>query len=801
MKKPMPSSVTDSTVETSPQLLIVGQTPPPWHGQAVGTKMLFEHDWGDREVVTLRMAYSNEMDSVGRFTFGKIGHLFSLIRSTRKILKETPNTILFYPPASANWVPFLRDVVYLWRVRKLAVGTVFIFHASGLAEWISKSRLRRFLAKQAYYDADLSLEVAIEQVPAHLQFSAGSWEWSPCAAEVPAMERTAPSENGPLRALFVGSLQEGKGVLEIIRTAAILKKQGKGERIQFVIVGRWFSEEFRHETEKLVAELDVADTVDLAGELTGYTKWQAYQDADLFFFPSHYQSEASPIVLMEALGAGLPILTTQWRGIPALLEGCDSSWLRPPNDPAAYAEVLLELDGRRAEFTKFAEISREYFDSRYQPEHYTGRIERALQRIWPLPTRNPLKTEDRNDASEEGPPDDGSLRVLQVFNQYAEQGGEEVWVDQVTSLSDEQVKVHELRFQSRAWKMQGAPSRIHQALRMWDNPESRRRLRRNIRNLKPDVLLFHNLIPVASFGLYAEAQQLGVPVLQYIHNFRPFSPSGTLWVRGKVCDSALHGSSWREIATGAWERSPLKTAILALHLRRLRKNGRLDAVDRWIAVSDFMRRKFIEAGLPEDKVVTLRHCWIPDHDGSPTQEGDYYLFLGRLVPEKGVRTLLDAWQILEKRLGAACPRLVIAGTGPDEGRVLAASAKSNKIEAVGFVTGEAKQRFLRGCRAVLAPSIWWEPLGLIVYEAYDYGKPVIAAQSGGLVETVQEGEGGFLHIPGDAESLVEALLKLEEAGEAGRVQMGKTGRKWLLAKASPEVWRKEFEKIIRSVVP
>ena len=785
------------------QLLILGQTPPPWHGQAVATKMLFDHDWGDREVKTLRMAYSEEMHSVGRLKLEKIFHLFGLIRATRKLLVENPNTILFYPPASAHWIPFLRDVIYLARVRKLAKGTVFIFHASGLAEWISKSVVRRLLARIAYHQADLALEVAIEQIPPHRQFGAGGWEWCPCAAEVPLMERVNPADDRPLRALFVGSLQEGKGILEIVRTAAILKRAGKTGRLKLVIVGRWFSKNFRLQTERLVEELDVADTVELAGELTGDNKWQAYREADIFFFPSHYRSEASPIVLMEALGAGLPIVSTKWRGIPTLLEGCDSSWLLPPNDPEAYARTLIELDGRRAEFTQFAKLSRDFYEERYRPEHFTGRIEQALQRIWPIPQAAPADAAALVQATPSTPAGVGkneTFRVLQVFNQYAEQGGEEVWVDQVTSLSDERIRVHELRFQSRAWKMRGAPSPIAQAWRMWDNPESRRRLRREVASLRPDVLLFHNLIPVASFGLYDEARQLGIPVIQYIHNFRPFSPSGTLWYGGKVHDEALYGNPWPEILGRSWERSFKKTSLLALHLQRLRSGDWLDNVDQWIAVSEFMRSKFIEAGIPAAKITTLRHCWTPIEPEPIGTDQGYYLFLGRLVPEKGISTLLEAWGILEKTLGKSCPCLVIAGAGPDEGKVIASASHNERIEFSGFVSGESKQRLLSGCRAVVAPSIWWEPLGLIVYEAYDHGKPVIAARSGGLVETVQEGEGGFLHEPGDSASLAESIMRLEDLGTAGRSEMGRTGRRWLLQNASPEGWKQDFESIIKSVV-
>jgi glycosyltransferase involved in cell wall biosynthesis len=392
------------------------------------------------------------------------------------------------------------------------------------------------------------------------------------------------------------------------------------------------------------------------------------------------------------------------------------------------------------------------------------------------------------------------INLLQVFNQYLESGGEEVWVNNLQALAGDVFGVAELRFHSGAWVGTGAPSRLTQAFKAWNNPESRERLRQAVARERPKALLFHNLIPVGSFGLYEEAGRIGLPVLQYVHNFRPFSPSGTLWLRGRVNDAALRGNVWPEVLGRAWESSFLKTLVLAYHQRRLLRSGHLEAVKCWIAVSEFMRRKFVEAGLPPERVTALRHCWQAGPErGGAASEGKHYLFLGRLVPEKGTQVLLDAWKILERRLGAACPQLVIAGAGFEEARLHAAAAHLNKVICVGFVAGETKDRLLATCRALIAPSIWWEPLGLIVYEAYDYSRPVLAAASGGLTETVVPGETGFLHSAGSAEALANDVEQMEALGSDGRREMGAAGRKWLLAHASPAEWRDRFFSILRRV--
>ena len=213
-----------------PHILLMGQTPPPWHGQAVATQILFNHDWPEFEVHRLRMEFSEEMVEVGRFQWKKIHHLFHLIGKAREILKQNPGTVLFYPPASAKWIPFLRDVIFLSSVRRFAGSTVFIFHASGLPVFATGGWVRRLLGRLAYHQADVALEVAQEDLPPHIAFDSAHWQWCPCAIEVTELAKRHRQPEEPLLALFVGSLQEGKGVIEILRTAAALKKQLSGAK-------------------------------------------------------------------------------------------------------------------------------------------------------------------------------------------------------------------------------------------------------------------------------------------------------------------------------------------------------------------------------------------------------------------------------------------------------------------------------------------------------------------------------------------------------------------------------------------
>ena len=392
------------------------------------------------------------------------------------------------------------------------------------------------------------------------------------------------------------------------------------------------------------------------------------------------------------------------------------------------------------------------------------------------------------------------MKILQIFNRYRFRGGEEAWVDGIPSLMGNSASVDELRFHTEDWLKEDRPSPLRQIVLMGDNPDSRAQLKKRVRDFKPDVLLFHNVIPVGSFGLYHEAKKLGVPILQYTHNFRPFSPGGTLWTGREVNDAGMRGNFWPEIRHGAWQGSPIKTAILALHLKRAIANGLLESIDRWIAPSRFMRDKFIEAGVPAERVKLLLHCWEAGPAQENTIENGHYLFLGRLVAEKGVKNLVDAWKILEVELGDACPNLVIGGTGPEEDALREACKGLKRVTCAGFLEGSSKEKLLKTCRALLVPSIWWEPLGLTAYEAYAQGRPVIAAKSGALQETVRDGVTGWTHRAGMPDDLAKVIIQAEQAGSAERARRGALGREWLCEHGSPQKWQSEFLKICTQVI-
>lgn len=390
--------------------------------------------------------------------------------------------------------------------------------------------------------------------------------------------------------------------------------------------------------------------------------------------------------------------------------------------------------------------------------------------------------------------------ILELFNVYLEKGGEELIADNILRKLGEFQEVDSLRFFSQDWEEARSCSRFSQLCKLFYNRTTAQELEQKIHSINPDILLLHNIYPVGSPSIYHIAKKTETPVIQFTHNYRPFSVKGTLWTGKRIAEESLKGNYWEEITSGSWKESSLKSAAFAASLKYLHATGWLDSIKHWIAISDFMREKFIEAGVPPHQITTLKHFWELSPETQTAQDQGYYLFLSRLCEEKGVDVLLDAWSLLEKECGTETPKLVIGGTGELKEKVVKAAEKSVCIEYHDYVSGEKKAELIRNCRAMIAPSVWWEPLGLVTYEAYDYGKPMLASASGGLKETVVDHVTGFHFQPNDPGAIVECILKSEQLSDVERLTMGREGRSWLKEHASPEKWKEEFQQIIKKVV-
>lgn len=393
-----------------------------------------------------------------------------------------------------------------------------------------------------------------------------------------------------------------------------------------------------------------------------------------------------------------------------------------------------------------------------------------------------------------------SWRILHLFNRYRFFGGEEAAVIRMTAaMRDSGAQVEECFFASEAWDKPGAPPKWQQAFLSLHNPAALERVREMHRHLDSNFWLAHNLLPVLSPSVLREAGKQKNPIALYLHNYRPFSVSGSLWAGDRLAPGGLRKNFLREIVAGAWQDSVPRTAWMALVLHAAHSLGWYRRVDCWIAVSNFVRERFVEGGISREKTHVLAYPFVASPHPPAEAKRGHFLFLGRLTVAKGVRVLLEAWRMVGARLGDAAPKLVIGGEGELQDEVRAAAeASGGSIIYVGNVGGEAKKDLIARSVAMIVPSVWWDPYPTVVYEAFDHATPVLAARSGGLPESVSNNISGLLHEPGDAASLAGHVLQFHHDPHTA-AGMGKAGREWLLKNSGTAFWWDRFAEIAREV--
>jgi glycosyltransferase involved in cell wall biosynthesis len=249
--------------------------------------------------------------------------------------------------------------------------------------------------------------------------------------------------------------------------------------------------------------------------------------------------------------------------------------------------------------------------------------------------------------------------------------------------------------------------------------------------------------------VYYAAKAARVPVVQTLHNYRLLCPNALFYRDGKVCEDCIGKPiPYPGVLHGCYRQNRLATGAVATMLASHHfLNTWSTMVDQYIALTEFARQKFIQGGLPGEKIVVKPH--FIDPDPRPGQgQGGYALYVGRLSTEKGLDTLLAAWERLEQRIP-----LKIVGDGPLEDQVITAAQRFPNVEWLGRQPINRVYDLMGEAMFLVLPSKWYETFGRVAVEAFSKGTPVIAANIGAIGELVDSGRTGLHFRPGDPEDL------------------------------------------------
>jgi glycosyltransferase involved in cell wall biosynthesis len=348
------------------------------------------------------------------------------------------------------------------------------------------------------------------------------------------------------------------------------------------------------------------------------------------------------------------------------------------------------------------------------------------------------------------------MRVLMLHNRYKVKGGEdESALAEAALLRSSGHDVELLELNNDAIPASG---NLRTAVDTVWSGDAYRTVKGHLARKQFDILHVQNFFPLWSPSVYYAASNYETAVVQSVRNYRLLCPAATLFREGRHCELCVGKKiPWPGVVHGCYHASRLASgAVGAMIATHWALGTWRSAVHQYIALTRYVRDQLIAGGLRESRISVKPNFIVdPRSEASHPQQGDYFIYVGRLLKEKGLDVLLAAWSL---RKPNARLKLVGGGAIPPGTSVPAG------VDLAGELPIEETYRLIAGAKALILPAQWAEPFGRVVIEAFALGTPVICSAAGALPELVEDGVTGVLVEPGNAQALAAAIDRVEADG-------------------------------------
>ncbi len=382
----------------------------------------------------------------------------------------------------------------------------------------------------------------------------------------------------------------------------------------------------------------------------------------------------------------------------------------------------------------------------------------------------------------------GSERVVFLTKKLLEEAGHEVEVfgmKHEKNIFDNDYCIPKIDYgdMSLGQKLSHLPKSIF-------NKQAKQQFKQLLQNFQPDVVHFHNIYHQLSFSLIEAAEELHIPMVMTLHDYKMLSPNYNLFHHGKIDDSMLGGKYYRCLLNNCMENMGESVLGTIEAYYRDAKHYR-EKIAQFISPSYFLKDLCLRAGWNSNTVQVMVNP-LEQSTQNSWQEGQYVAFVGRLSSEKGVQVLLEAVQ--------ETPHIPykIAGTGPEEESLkrFVKEKGLHNVEFVGWKSGSEIEDFVRGSRIVLAPSVWYENYPYSILEAKAFGKIVLGSRIGGIPEML---ESDCLFNANDHYELVDLVQKWYDTPLEQRQKRGQKLMQEVKVENDPAVYRERILEVYKNV--
>jgi glycosyltransferase involved in cell wall biosynthesis len=352
---------------TKPRILFILHLPPPVHGAAMVGQYI--HDSAavsagfDGRFINLTTA--SGMGDIGKFKFRKISAFLRLLREIRRTVKEFRPELVYVTP-NAKGGPFYKDFVVVQTLKRLGCQVLAHYHNKGVA-----ARQDRPLDNCLYrrYFKDLKVLLLSERLYPDVQKYVRKENVLICPNGIPCSAEPVekPARDVP-ELLFLSNLLIEKGVLVLLDSLRIL--QDRGVRFHCKLVGGETAELDAARLTDALHSRGLTEAVSYHGKRLGAEKEAFWADADIFVFPTFYQNECFPLVLLEAMAHGLPCVATDEGAIPDIVRDGETGLIVKKQDAADLADKLETLLLDATLRSRMGATARSIYEERFTLERF-----------------------------------------------------------------------------------------------------------------------------------------------------------------------------------------------------------------------------------------------------------------------------------------------------------------------------------------------------------------------------------------------------------------------------------------------
>lgn len=352
------------------------------------------------------------------------------------------------------------------------------------------------------------------------------------------------------------------------------------------------------------------------------------------------------------------------------------------------------------------------------------------------------------------------MKILQVHNKYVGKTGEETVVEEEKGILQEHGhQVIQYIKENSEIKGYSKVKNAMMLLGLTSSGKIRSELISIIKSEEPDVCHVHNTFPLITPVVYEVCKEMGLPVVQTLHNFKMICTNSLLFRNGEICEKCIGKSLYNSIQYKCFRESYFATAAQAHVIQHHRRKGTWNnSIDKYICLTDFQRSKLIEGGVPAEKLI-IKPNFVSE-SSSPSDFEEFFLFAGKLDSWKGASDLMHLFQHNNSA------KFIIIGKSenPD------VFEHFSNVSLLGERPREEVLDYMRRCKAVLFPSKCYEGMPMVILEAFAHGKPVITRNIGAMSSMVDHGVNGLKY--NSIDDFVKSV-KLLESSEHLALELGK----------------------------